>query len=121
MNIRIEGVVVSGKRVGRTIGFPTANIEPTGEYELPPRGVYAGEILIEGETEWRLCMVNHGMQPTIPSGKKTIEAYILDFDSNIYGKRVTIWFTRFLRHERKFSSVDELIEQLERDVLEVRV
>lgn len=123
MNIQpctIEGRVVEGKHIGHTIGFPTANIKPLPGQHVPENGVYAGEIVIEGADEPRLCLINHGLQPTIPSGKTTIEVYILDFHENIYGKKVRLSFLHFIRKEKKFESVELLKAQLTRDVATAR-
>ena len=119
--MEITGVVVGGKHVGHTIGFPTANIKPEPlNQPVPENGVYAGEIRIEDEMKWRQCLINHGFQPTIPSGKETIEVYILDFHRDIYAATVALRFTHRLRSEQKFESVEALKEQLNRDVESVR-
>ena len=118
----IKGIVVHGKHVGHTIGFPTANVKPEpADQRIPKVGVYAGELQIEGEAQWWRCLIDHGYQPTIPSGKETIEVFILDFHRDIYGKLVRVRFTGHLRAERKFDSVDALKAQLARDVERVRL
>lgn len=114
--VTILGIVVDGKRVGRTLGFPTANVQPFPGQDVPRTGVYIGEIRIEGEDAARRCLINHGYQPTIPSGKSTIEVCILDFDGDIYGRGVALRFLTFLRDERRFGSVEALKAQLARDV-----
>lgn len=114
----LKGKVVSGKRIGRDIGFPTANIVPLFAYKLVPRsGVYAVEILIDGDQVWHAAMLNIGLRPTIAEsdGRRTIEAHIIDFDSDLYGKIVTARFRERLRDEMKFSNIDSLAEQLARD------
>ncbi|MFZ2286522.1 MAG: bifunctional riboflavin kinase/FAD synthetase [Bacteroidales bacterium] len=114
----LRGRVVSGKRIGRGLGFPTANIAPHFAYKLIPRsGVYAVEIMIEGEPLWHAAMLNIGLRPTIPGndGRSTIEAHIIDFDSDLYGKIVTVRFYERLRDEMKFSGTDALSAQLARD------
>ena len=119
--MQITGTVEGGKHVGHTLGFPTANIrpEPTGQ-DLPMHGVYAGTIRIEDEMKWWQCLINYGMQPTIPSGRETIEVYILDFKRNIYAATVTLQFTKYIRAEHKFDSVDELKAQILLDIESVR-
>lgn len=114
----LKGKVVSGKRIGRDIGFPTANIVPLFAYKLVPRsGVYAVEILIDGDQVWHAAMLNIGLRPTIAEsdGRRTIEAHIIDFDSDLYGKIVTARFRERLRDEMKFSNIDSLAAQLARD------
>jgi len=114
----LSGKVVSGKKIGRGLGFPTANIAPLFAYKLIPRsGVYAVEIMVEGEPGWHAAMLNIGLRPTISEndGKSTIEAHIIDFESDLYGKIVTARFYERLRDEMKFDNVDSLSEQLVRD------
>ncbi len=114
----LRGKVVSGKKIGRGLGFPTANIAPRFAYKLIPRsGVYAVEIMVEGDTEWHAAMLNIGLRPTIKEsdGSRTIEAHIINFDSDLYGKDVTVRFSERLRDEMKFSSIEELVAQLGRD------
>lgn len=111
----ITGIVENGKQLGRTIGFPTANILMDQGTQMPECGVYAAAILLEGEENPRPCMVNCGNHPTAPEGKPTIEAYILNFSGDIYGKRVKVEFQLFLRPEQRFSGLDALRAQLETD------
>lgn len=114
----LRGKVVSGKKIGRGLGFPTANIAPRFVYKLIPRsGVYAVEIKIDGNPEWHGAMLNIGLRPTIKDsdGIRTIEAHIINFDSDLYGKDVTVRFRERLRDEMKFGSIEELVAQLGRD------
>ncbi len=108
----ITGQVVQGKHLGRTIGYPTANIQSDSPF-TGERGVYAGLFrFYEGEFP---CMVNIGSHPTAPEGKPTIEAHLLDYNGDLYDLHVEIELMRFLRPERKFESLDALKEQLNRD------
>lgn len=113
---RISGTVVNGDKRGRTIGFPTANVEPELGTFVPARGVYAVRIRVQGELYNGVC--NIGYKPTFndPDSKKTtIEVFILDFDKTIYGEMVDVeWYQR-IRDEQKFSGIDELKQQIERD------
>ncbi len=114
----LRGKVVSGKKIGRGLGFPTANIAPLFAYKLIPRsGVYAVEIKVEAETGWHAAMLNIGLRPTISEndGRSTIEAHIIDFESDLYGKIVTARFYERLRDEMKFSNTDALAAQLAND------
>ncbi len=111
----LRGKVVSGKKIGRGLGFPTANIAPLFAYKLIPRsGVYAVEIKVEGQPGWHAAMLNIGLRPTIREndGRSTIEAHIIDFESDLYGKIVTARFYERLRDEMKFSDIDALAAQL---------
>ena len=112
----ISGIVETGKRLGRTIGFPTANIrtDPTGGSRAQ-NGVYAAAIWLEGESGARPCMLNQGSHPTVPDGKPTIEAHLLDFSGDLYGRRVRVAYLHFIRPERRFDSLDALRDQLGRD------
>ncbi len=107
------GAVVPGKRLGRTLGFPTANIRP--DRPAPGvRGVYAGTLDF-GEGPLR-CVVDVGSHPTLPEGPPTIEAHIPGFSGDLYGKRVRLRLERFLRPERKFDSAQALVRQMKADV-----
>ncbi len=109
-----EGIVVAGNRRGRTIGFPTANLQVANEEKiLPGNGVYAVNVKIEG----RLFrgMMNIGIRPTVDGSTKTIEVNIFDFDEDIYGETIRVTVKRFLRKEQKFEGIDALKDQLEKD------
>ena len=110
----LTGVVVAGNRLGRTIGFPTANLKLYEPLKLVPgRGVYAVEVEVFGQC-WR-GMTNIGLRPTVGGTYTTIETHILDFDEDIYGLPLTISFLRRIRDEVHFASLDELRSQLEKD------
>lgn len=111
----LEGVVVDGYKVGRKIGFPTANLQPDFAYKLIPAiGVYAVCVHVNGQ-KYR-GMLNIGHRPTLNNGDNlSIEVHILDFDDDIYQKRMRIEFLHFLRSEAKFRSVDELVAQMRKD------
>jgi len=114
----IRGKVVSGKRIGRNLGFPTANIEPAFAYKLiPSYGVYAVEAEVEGDKHKHIAMLNIGTNPTIAGndGKRTIEAHIIGFESDLYGRDVTVRFHGRLRDEMKFENVDALAAQMVKD------
>lgn len=110
----LTGRVVKGKQLGRTIGFPTANLLINDAYKLiPADGVYAVKIKHRGGVYGG--MLNIGNNPTIEAKGKSIEANIFDFDNEIYGDELTVYFTERLRDEVKFNNLDELKEQLGRD------
>jgi riboflavin kinase/FMN adenylyltransferase len=114
----LTGKVVSGKRIGRNLGFPTANIEPLFAYKLiPAYGVYVVEAEVEGDSRKHIAMLNIGINPTIAGneGKRTIEVHIIDFESDLYGKEVTIRFHCRLRDEIKFDNLDDLAAQMVQD------
>lgn len=116
-----EGVVEHGKQLGRTIGFPTANVRPEdSDICLPRDGVYAAALWLEGDERAYPCMLNQGIHPTTPEGKPTIEANILNYKGDLYGRRVKIEYLAFLRHEECFESLDALKAQLTRDQKETQ-
>lgn len=118
----VDGVVVGGFRVGRTLGFPTANIEVDSEDKLIPHsGVYAVRLtVLDGGARYR-GMLNIGTRPTLNNGdRRSIEVHALDFSGDIYSARVRVEFVKRLRDERRFESVDELRLQLAKDEQAVR-
>lgn len=112
----IGGTVGHGFQEGRRLGFPTANIAPEcTEQILPKRGVYAVDVSIGGG-HWLRAMMNVGDNPTFDRGRLTLEAHIIGFDADIYGRHVRARFLRRLRDEQCFDSVEELRQQLFRDM-----
>lgn len=114
----IRGTVVSGKRLGRTIGFPTANIETAEPFKCS-RGVYFGVCEVEGRL-YRVIL-NIGRHPTVPEGKPTIEAHLIDYSGDLYGREIEVRLLRFMRGEVKFDSLDALRAQLQRDMNSARL
>lgn len=110
-----SGRVVRGDGRGKTIGFPTANIEPSARGKIiPARGVYAVKVRI-GATEYA-GMMNIGVRPTVSAGGvETVEVHVLDFSRDLYGETVAVTFIKRLRDEQRFSSITELAAQLARD------
>lgn len=115
----ITGIVVEGQKIGRKIGFPTANIEQADEYKLiTANGVYACRVEYEGKIF--KGMGNVGVRPTVNNSDLTIEVNIFDFDKEIYDEEITIYFVDRIRDEVKFDDLDGLKEQLGKDEIEVR-
>ncbi len=111
----ITAKVQSGRRIGSTIGFPTANIHPEEYLILPSDGVYITKTLIDG-TLYE-SVTNIGNNPTFEGIKhKSVETHILDFDEDIYGKTIEVFFLRKIRGEKKFKDKEALVEQMSRDV-----
>lgn len=112
----LGGTVVDGYKVGRKMGFPTANIQPNFPNKLiPAEGVYAVRVQVEGDGSWK-GMLNIGHRPTLNNGtNRSIEVHLLNFHENIYQQKIRIEFIDFLRPETKFNSVDELIAQMQQD------
>ncbi len=115
----VGGTVVEGKKLGRTIGFPTANLA-TGEVQLPPDGVWAVRVgLADGRD--LTGVANLGMRPTVNGVCRTLEVHLFDFSGNLYGEEIDIRFQNHLRREVKFFSVDALRIQIQRDVDQARL
>lgn len=116
---RISGTVVDGRKLGRTLGIPTANILIEDGTLQPVHGVYACKAYVDGGVY--PAVTNIGVRPTVDdSGAVTVEPYILDFDGDIYGKTLRLDFYRFLRPEQKFASTDELKAAIAKNVQETR-
>ena len=113
-NYFFQAIVVEGKKLGRTIGFPTANLQVSEFYKLIPKtGVYIVEVLLDNKSF--KGMMNIGFNPTVSGAHQTIEVNILDFNQDIYGKNIQVSLLEKIRDEQKFSSVDELKNQLIKD------
>ena len=110
----LSGTVVKGKQLGRTIGFPTANISLEEDYKLVPQnGVYVVRAEIDGKTIYG--MMNIGFNPTVQGKQKTIEVHLFDFDTDIYNRKIQVAILQRIRSEKKFESIELLTKQLEED------
>lgn len=118
----LEGLVVQGEKMGRTIGFPTANIELKYRYQTPANGVYVVKLKLNAHDKILNGVCNVGIKPTIEREKhtKTIEVHLLDFDKDIYGEEVTVYFLEYLRDEQKFDGLDALKAKINDDVVRAR-
>lgn len=117
-----SGIVVHGDKRGRTIGFPTANIELLDEYIIPPPGVYSVRLLTGGM--WHEGVCNVGYKPTFnkeKGDKPSVEIHIFDFSKEIYGRQVTVEWHKYLRCEQKFAGAAELIDQIGKDKEQAQV
>jgi riboflavin kinase/FMN adenylyltransferase len=113
-NYFFSGTVVKGKQLGRTIGFPTANIHIEEDYKLIPKnGVYVVKGTCNEETLF--AMMNIGTRPTVEGKNQTIEVHFFDFDKDIYNQHITIEILEFIRDEHKFESLDTLKNQIQKD------
>jgi len=112
----LAGTVVENRRIGRRIGFPTANILPEPNRAIPKDGVYATIACVNGA--YYRAVTNVGSNPTVHGDHLTIETHMIGFDADIYGERLTVAFRRLLRGELVFSSLDALKEQIRLDILE---
>jgi riboflavin kinase/FMN adenylyltransferase len=120
---QLRGPVVAGDRRGRELGYPTANLVPDNALVYPGNGVYACRAAFEEDGEWRWwpAATNVGVRPTFVTGRGVlVEAYLLDFDGDLYGRELRIAFLARLRGERRFDTVEGLVEQMHRDVEDAR-
>lgn len=109
----VFGTVVHGKKLGRTIGYPTANIETESLKLLPKKGAYIVEVFVKDQQYKGMLSV--GTNPTVNGEKLTVEVYILDFQDDIYDEKITVKFRAFLHDEIKFEGLEKLIERLDED------
>jgi riboflavin kinase/FMN adenylyltransferase len=110
----LSGTVIKGKEIGRTIQYPTANIQLSQDYKLVPKeGVYAVQSIIENKLVYGLTSI--GTNPTVGGTLKTIETHFLDFNDNLYGKNLTIEFLSHIRGEKTFGSIDALKSAIQND------
>jgi riboflavin kinase/FMN adenylyltransferase len=117
----VRGVVVEGDRRGRELGYPTANVAVPSRCCLPADGIYAGTFVGADGVE-RMSAISLGRRPTFYDSAESslLEAYVLDFDGDLYGQAIKVRFVEHLRGEQKFDSVDDLVAQIERDVAATR-
>ncbi len=114
----ISGKVIKGDQRGRTIGIPTANIQYPQNTIFIPYGVYAVETKINGNTYFGI--VNFGVRPTFNKEKPIVEAYLFDFDNDIYDKNIELFFYKQIRQEKKFNGIKELLKQINLDIAEAK-
>jgi riboflavin kinase/FMN adenylyltransferase len=117
----VRGVVVEGDRRGRELGFPTANVAVASGVCLPADGIYAGWFR-GADGQWRAAAISLGRRPTFYEHQEhsLLEAYLLDFDGDLYGQDASVRFVAHLRGEQRFDSVDDLVAQMDRDVARAR-
>ena len=119
MPYTLVGAVEHGNHIGHTLGFPTVNLLPPAGKLLPPNGVYYAAVRHNGKIYKAIS--NVGTKPTVSSEKVMgVESYLYDFDQDIYGQEIEVALKRFRRPERRFGSLEELKEQLDRDIADGR-
>ena len=117
-NHSLSGVVVVGDQRGRTLGFPTANIEVDSQLLLPGDGIYATWAIIDGERHQSATSI--GVRPTFGLSKRLVEVFVMDFDADLYGKTVGVEFVKKVRDQEKFDGLDALVDQINQDVDDCR-
>lgn len=116
----LEGTVYRGDGRGRQLGFPTANLD-LGEFVQPARGVYVAQIQIAKQTRMHDAVVNVGTRPSFGGAERVcVEAHVLNFKQNLYGKKIEVFFIKRLRNEKKFSSSELLKKQIFKDIQKAR-
>ena len=116
-NIDIEAEVIHGKKIGRALGFPTANMSMAG-YESVERGVYLSRVEIDGRSY--KAMSNVGIRPSVGGKELLLETHVLDFSGDLYGRKLCITLVEKIRDEKRFASIGDLKEQLMRDYEYIR-
>lgn len=115
-NYFFSGEVVHGNKLGRKLGYPTANIHVADEEKIiPGNGIYAVYAQPEGYTEKLKGMMSIGFRPTVDGKKRVIEVNIFDFDKEIYGQHLKVYLKKYLREEKKYDTLDELVIQMAQD------
>lgn len=115
----LNGIIIKGQQLGRSIGFPTANVHIPHDYKLIPcDGAYAVKVSVEGQTYDG--MLNIGNRPTVNGNSQTIEVHLFDFNGDLYDKRICVFLKSYLRPEVKFSGLESLQYQLEKDKEEAK-
>lgn len=115
----LTGTVIKGRQLGRTLGIPTANLALPDGVICPKHGVYACRAIVDGQTY--LAVTNIGTRPTVGGHHISVEAWLLDFEGDLYGKTLTLAFHSFLRPEQKFESLDQLQAEIEKNAEETRL
>jgi len=116
----LRGTVVRGEAIGRTLGYPTANLRLHDEQLVPALGIYAVWVILEGETERRPGAMSVGVRPTFGGQVRTLEVFLLDWSGELVGRSLTVEFAEWLREEKRFESREALIAAIEGDVPETR-
>lgn len=117
---RLEGVVVRGDRRGRELGFPTANLLCHRHAAVPADGIYAARLVRRGQREPLMAAVSIGTNPTFSGRERRVEAYVLDFDADLYGERLALDFVAHLRGQVRYDSIEPLVAQMTEDVERTR-
>ena len=115
--IIIEGVVIGGNRLGRKLGFPTANIAIDDSLAVE-NGVYCSKVFVEGEEY--VAMTNVGVRPSVDGSKRLLETHLFGFEGLLYGLKLRVELLEKIRDERKFASVEELRQQIEKDFNKIK-
>lgn len=114
----IEGKVVTGERRGRSLGFPTANLNIDQNLLVPANGVYLAKVYVGGDTYFGVS--NIGVKPTFRGKVRNVEVHLIDFCRDLYGKHIKVSFTKRLREEKRFETPSDLIKQIEQDIQRAR-
>lgn len=114
-----SGEVVHGDKLGRKLGYPTANLKITNEEKIiPGNGIYAVYVSLDNSTDKMKGMMSIGFRPTVDGKKRVAEVNIFDFDKEIYGQNLTVYVKKYLREEVKFDGLDSLVKQIDQDKID---
>ena len=111
--------VIDGRKIGRELGFPTANLALSNPAEMPEDGVYAVDVVVKNKTF--LWILNVGNRPTFGTSERTAEVHILDFSQEIYGETLELIIKKFIRHEQIFDNPEDLKKQIQQDLYAAKI
>lgn len=115
----VEGRVQPGKRIGRRLGVPTANLPYPADAVRPPDGIYVAEVaFIEEGGRVEQAVLSQGYHPTLPDGPPTLEVYLLNVSEDLYGRLIQVRYLHYIRPEQKFDTTEEMLRRIQQDVRE---
>ncbi|MHC1787239.1 MAG: riboflavin kinase [Christensenellales bacterium] len=118
---QLEGVVLRGKRIGRTLGVPTANLPLPRGRDVPENGIYIAQVLFPGEPgRLEPAVLSQGVHPTLPEGEPTVEVFLLSCSEDLYDQPIRVQYLAYIRPEIKFDSREALRERMQQDIREAR-
>ena len=117
----MQGVIMAGKRIGRTLGVPTANLPRPEGPDVPQNGIYVAQVTFpEDKSRLEQAVLSQGVHPTVPGGPATVEIFLLNCQKDLYGRTIVVEYLEFMRPEIKFDTREELRTQMQRDIAYAR-
>ncbi len=117
----MQGVIMAGKHIGRTLGVPTANLPRPEGHDVPPNGIYVAQVTFPDDNgRLEQAVLSQGVHPTVPEGPATVEIFLLNCQEDLYGRPIVVEYLEFMRPEIKFDTREELREQMQRDIAYAR-
>jgi riboflavin kinase/FMN adenylyltransferase len=117
----MQGAVMAGKHIGRTLGVPTANLAKPQGPDVPPNGIYVAQVLFpEDNNRLEQAVLSQGIHPTVPGGPATVEIFLLNLQEDLYGRPIIVEYLEYMRPEIKFDSREDLRRQMQKDIAYAR-